>query len=367
MIWKSASPDRRRFAEDLSVRFLGHLIAQDTQLLDFYFHNISGLQEDRRFSERANACGRSGGDNVAGLQGDACGNIFDEFWNSEDQVAGIRALHHFAVYSSPDGQRMRIPHLVQRRKIGANRAKRVTRFSAHPLLVRELPTPRGYVIQGHIPANIFERLLRRNALTSTSDDHGQLRLKIHIGVRRRKHDVIAGSADAGRKFRENQWRLGQFGEARFHKMVPVIQAHGDNLPWPRYGGSQLNFTKRERVLLDLRFDKTLRQAHGGIACFQEIIHSLKILLRQSRSLGRRAKIEDAIWRQHSESHLSELIFESHQPHLAVSLAAPLFRSASASCKPRPFFAILFYLTRCLADRMPRSSWNDSVAPDFPRD
>src|SRR5581483_1888947 len=70
------------------------------KLADFLDLNstfIAGLQPTRRAAGKANARGRSGCNDIAGLEREHARQIRDQTWDAENEIARVGFLHHFAV------------------------------------------------------------------------------------------------------------------------------------------------------------------------------------------------------------------------------------------------------------------------------
>src|SRR4051794_27861923 len=108
--------------------FGGEGVAEDAESGDLYFHGVAGLHW-------AYAGGGSGGDEVAGFEGDGCADIAEEEVEGKDEVRGGALLFDLAVEAGGDGDGVAVEGVDLVGDDGADGAEGVPAFAAGPLAV----------------------------------------------------------------------------------------------------------------------------------------------------------------------------------------------------------------------------------------
>jgi hypothetical protein len=238
------SGEEKRRSVKRSHRLSGHhRIAENAELFDFDFDDIAGLQKNWRCAENAHTLRGAGCDNVAGLEGDAFGDELDEFGDAKDHFGGVGVLQGSAVDACGDSEGVRIRDFVARGEMRTDRAEGVARFAADPLLIGELPSAGGDVVEGHVAEDVLERVGGTNRFPFAADDDGELSFVIDLWVGAGNDDGIIGAADAGGKFGEEDGSGRQGLGASFDGMVAIIEADGDDFSRPGNGGAKSDLRK----------------------------------------------------------------------------------------------------------------------------
>ena len=153
------SGDRAHRGERRRATGLGHpattgFVSEPTPV-DLDRDLVAGLQQPRRVAEHADAGGRAGEDQVAGLERRRLRGVADDLVDPEDQVRGRRVLHRLAVQDRADPERVRIGDLRSRDE-RPDGAERVRRLAARPLAVGELEVARGDVVRDDVAGDGLE-------------------------------------------------------------------------------------------------------------------------------------------------------------------------------------------------------------------
>ena len=105
-------------------------IPQRADAVDFYFDDVSALNEDRWLMAHADAGGRAGEDDGAWEKGGVGAEEFQERRDIEDEVAGVAVLHGYAIDPGSNAEGMRVRDFISGDEAWTQRAKSVEGFSA---------------------------------------------------------------------------------------------------------------------------------------------------------------------------------------------------------------------------------------------
>src|SRR5699024_8932299 len=148
--------------------------------LDRTLYHVAGFEEPGRVKAHAHASWSPGGDDGAGQQRDAGGQLRDDVGDAGDQQAGIGALAQLPVDLGGDRESRREGNLVGGGDAGSHGGEAVQTLAEVPLLVGGLEPPGGYVVDDSIAENILGYPLRRDLAGGLADDNSQLHLVVQL-------------------------------------------------------------------------------------------------------------------------------------------------------------------------------------------
>src|SRR5512143_3463121 len=176
--------------------------------------------------ERPDAGGRSGRDHIPREQGHDGGDELHQPVDGRTHLPCIAVLADLAVHEAADGRFGRV-------EIGDDprpqRGERVEPLGACILHVLHLEVARGHVIDAGVSEDVRRCVLLLHVLRFPADHHRELRLVIHALRLRRVDDLPPRIVQRGGRL-EKQERLPGDRLPHLARVVPVIEAHRDDLP-----------------------------------------------------------------------------------------------------------------------------------------
>ena len=216
-------------------------------LLDFHTYEITRLKKDLRLAEDADAAGRAGDDDVAGIQRDLRADDRDQLRDAEQQVRCAAVLHlewatgvRAGGRGSPgaDRQPAAVAQLIGRDQHRAQRQERVRTLCPEPLPVAllagaerarlTLPVAGGDVVRGGVAGDVREGVGDGDARRAPPDDHCQLGFQIQGVGSGRMADRICVRGHGVGEHREEDRPRGPL-QALLADVVQVVVADTDDL------------------------------------------------------------------------------------------------------------------------------------------
>ena len=151
-----------------------HRVSQGSNAVDSALYHIAGLQEFRRVEAHADAGGSAGGDDGAGQQRHAGGQLLDDVRDGGNQQVCGGILPQLAVDAGGDMQSRRKGDLVSSDDAGANGGKAVQTFAEIPLLVGGLQDTGRHIVEDGIAEDIVRRVFCLHVFRRLADDDRQL-------------------------------------------------------------------------------------------------------------------------------------------------------------------------------------------------
>ena len=191
----------------------------------------------------AYSAGGPGGDHVARVERDDGGDVGDQEFGGEDEVAGGGALLDFAVDCG--GHEGACRELVFGDQGRTERSGVLPRLTLEPLDGAELVVAHADVVQDRVTGDVVFRVGLGDAAALLADDHGEFGFPVN-GVRFLRQRQVIVRADQGfLVLREQGGVLGDF-PAHFLDVVAVVVADADDLPRCGYNGGEVGAVERVR-------------------------------------------------------------------------------------------------------------------------
>src|SRR5699024_9666968 len=175
--------------------------------------DITGCQELRWIEPDTDADRGAGGDDVAGFEGDAGADGFDNGGDVEDQIGSVGLLAGFAVDGAQQIEGL-IADLVAGHGPRAHGAVGVQALAEEPLGVFFLHVPGGDVVDVGVSPDVVHRLVLGDVAPTGADDDAGLRFvvqpvsQLQVGV-----DVCLGADDSRGGFGEDHRVVGDVAGA----------------------------------------------------------------------------------------------------------------------------------------------------------
>ncbi len=151
-----------------------HRVSQGADTFNGALHHIAGLQEFRWVEAHADAGRGAGGDDGAGQQRHAGGQLLDDVRDGGNQQVCGGILPQLAVDAGGDMQSRRKGDLVSSDDAGANGGKAVQTFAEIPLLVGGLQDTGRHIVEDGIAEDIVRRVFCLHVFRRLADDDRQL-------------------------------------------------------------------------------------------------------------------------------------------------------------------------------------------------
>ena len=151
-----------------------HRVPQGTDALDGALYHIAGLQEFRRVEAHADAGRSAGGDDGAGQQRHAGGQLLDDVRNGGDQQVCGGVLPQLAIDAGGDVQGGWKGDLVSGDDTGAHGGKAVQTLAEIPLLIGGLQNAGRHIVENGIAEDVVRRVFRFHVFRRPTDDDCQL-------------------------------------------------------------------------------------------------------------------------------------------------------------------------------------------------
>src|ERR1700722_7457245 len=123
-----------------------------------------------RSASKSHACGSSGTDDVASLEGSNRREVRDEVGYSKNQLTRIGTLQDFAADSELDVKRMWVGHFILSNDCWPKGGERIETLTQRPLTRSHLHVSRSYIVHDGVAEDVLLPSSRRNALTALPND-----------------------------------------------------------------------------------------------------------------------------------------------------------------------------------------------------
>src|SRR5437870_1945933 len=209
-----------------------------TEARDAHLDDVARLEILRWLAAVAHARRRPRGDHVAGAQRHEAAHVGHQVLDGKDHLRGVPVLPALPIDRRPQGERLRVAHLLGGDQPRAHRAEGVRALALRRgAAVLHLKSPLRYVVHQTVRRDVAERVGLVDVARVAPDHRAEFHLIVKLHRVARAHDGIVGSADRARRLDEEQRLLGQL-QAHLERVIGVVEADGDHLADPRQRASK---------------------------------------------------------------------------------------------------------------------------------
>ena len=155
-----------------------HRVSQSADAFNGALYHIAGLQEFRWVEAHADAGGSAGGDDGAGQQRHAGGQLLNDVRDGGNQQVCGGVLPQLAVDTGGDMQGRWKGDLISGDDAGAHGSKAVQTLAEIPLLMGGLQDTGRHIVEDSVAEDVVRRVFRIHVFRRLADDDRQLGLVV---------------------------------------------------------------------------------------------------------------------------------------------------------------------------------------------